>query len=203
VGSAAWDSSPPEARDALIADGQPVLLVERPLPGAADAVVTDGRAEFPAPLRELLAVDGPKVVVLARMFAHASASPSPRCASVDSAPPPPSPLSWLSPAGLRNAGQATFEVPGRALRHIIGRGGATIRRLEAGLGVLIGAVDGPGALASVSLCGPPERLADAELVLRLVGQGHRSLLGRLEEGPGAWAGSPEGDDGEAGGSRGE
>ena len=101
----------------------------------------------------------------------------------------PSPLTWLSLAGLHAAGQVTFEVPDRSLWHIIGRGGATIRQLEAALGVLVGAADRPGASAALSLCGPADRLAVAERVVRLVGQGHRSLLERLEEDPGTWAGS--------------
>ena len=106
-------------------------------------------------------------------------------------------LAWLSPAGLQAAGESTFEVAGRALRHIVGRGGATIRRLEAGLGVLIEVVDSPGGSATVSLCGPSVRLPNAKRVVRLLGQWHRSLLERLEEDPGAWVAS---DAGEAGGS---
>lgn len=67
-----------------------------------------------------------------------------------------------------------------------------IRRLEAALGVLVGAVDGPEGSAAISLCGSAERLLDAERLIRLVGQGHRSLLERLEEGPGTWAGPEAG-----------
>ena len=55
--------------------------------------------------------------------------------------------------------------------------------------MLVGVVDSPGGSAAVSLCGPVTRLADAEWVIRLVGQGHRSLLQRLDEDPGPWAGS--------------
>ena len=71
--------------------------------------------------------------------------------------------------------------------------------MEAVLGVLVGAVDGAEGSADVRLCGPPARLAFAGRVVRLVGLGHRSLLGRLEEGLGAWGAS---DVGEAGGSGG-
>ena len=151
----------------------------------------DGVAESFSHRSKLAAVTMETAADWARRFTHRGASPSPRCTS----PPPPSsaasapasPLGWVSAGGLARAGQVTFAVPGRALRHIIGRGGATVRRLEGLLGVLIGAVDGPGETASVSLCGPQARLAAAERVVRLVGQGHRSLLARLEERPGEWA----------------
>ena len=151
----------------------------------------DGVAESFANRSKLAAATMETAADWARRFTHRGASPSPRCSP--SPPPssaasaPPSPLGWLSAAGLARAGQATFVVPGRALRHIIGRGGATVRRLEALLGVLVGVVDGTGETASVSLVGPRERLAAAERLVRLVGQGHRSLLERLEERPGEWA----------------
>ena len=108
--------------------------------------------------------------------------------------PRPSPLDWVSPASLRAVGHATFEVAGHALQHIVGRGGATIRRLEAGLGVLVGVVDSPVGSTAVSLCGPAARLADAERLIRLVGQGHRSPLAQLEEVPGTWVAPDAGDD---------
>ena len=147
----------------------------------------DGRAEWTVMPRELAEMAEEDVGPLSRVFAHGAASPSPRCAAMFKDPTPRhSPLDWVSPAGLCAAGHATFEVAGRALRHIVGRGGATIRQLEAGLGVLVGVVDSPAGSAAVSLCGPPERLANAEAVIRLVGQGHRSLLQRLEEDPGTW-----------------
>ena len=190
-----WRALSEEARDEVVSRGRPVLLVD-PRPTAEGMVrVDDGRAERMAPVGELAEVGEEEVGPLSRIFAHAAASPSPRCAAaLGVSTLRPTPLDWLSPAGLRAAGQATFEVAGRALRHIIGRGGATIRRLEAGLGVLVGVVDSPGESAAVSLCGPAERLADAERVIRLVGRGHRSLLARLEEDPGTWAESDAGGD---------
>ena len=185
-----WRAMSEEAREALVCRGRPVLLVDPSLAAEGMVLVDDGRTERTAPLCELAEVAGEDVGQLARIFAQGAASPSPRCAAAFGDPTPRrSPLDWLSPAGLRAAGQATFEVASRALRHIVGRGGATIRRLEAALGVLVGVADSPGGSAAVSLCGPPGRLADAERVIRLVGQGHRSLLARLEEDPGTWAGS--------------
>ena len=190
AGMLPWKTASEEVREATILNGRPVLLVDAHLPDGEGMLVADGRFEFAAPPRDLAPVAAEDVGHYSLCFAHASASPSPRCASPSVGPTSrPSPLAWLSPAGLRTAGQVTFEVPDRSLRHIIGRGGATIRRLEAALGVLVGAADRPGASAAVSLCGPPNRLADAERVVRLIGQGHRSLLGRLEEDPGTWAGS--------------
>ena len=177
VSDPAWQTSSEEARKALISRGRSVLLVDPHLAAEGTVLVDDGRAEGPALMGELAEVPAEEVGRLARIFAHGAASPSPRCAAGFRIPAlQPSPLDWLSLAGLRTAGHATFEVAGRALRHIISHGGATIRRLEAGLGVLVGVVDSPGESAAVSLCGPAERLADAETVIRLVGQGHRSLL---------------------------
>ena len=179
-----------EARESLFAGGRPVLLVD-PRPSAAGTVrADDGHEELVVEVLDLVEVGPEEVGSLGRVFAHAAASPSPRCAALLRAPTPRrSPLAWLSPAGLQAAGHATFEVAARALRHLIGRGGATIRRLEAGLGVLVGVVDSPAGSAAVSLCGPPGRLTTAEAVIHLVSQGHRSLLQRLEEDPGTWAGS--------------
>ena len=187
---AAGEKAPPSR-------GYPVVVV-RSLPSQpGHLLVYDGAESYPVPIAELGASRSEGVEDMARPFTNADASPSRRCET----PPPPHPappsmLGWVSAAGLERAGQATFAVPGRALRHIIGRGGATVRRMEACLGVLIGAVDGPGDTAAVSLCGPPHRLAAAERLVRLVGQGHRSLLQRLEERPGAWAGAREPDAGE-------
>ena len=190
AGDLPWKTASEELREATILNGRPVLLVDAHLPHDEGMLVADGRFEFAAPSRDLVPVAAEDVGHCSRLFAHASASPSPRCASPSAVPTSrPSPLAWLSPAGLQSAGHATFEVAGRALRHIVGRGGATIRRLEAGLGVLIGVADSPGGSAAVSLCGPSARLPNAERVVRLIGQGHRSLLERLEEDPGTWAGS--------------
>ena len=189
------DSAPGfmEARRAAQAAGESVpasrgypVVVVRSLPSnPGHLLVYDGAETFPVPIVELGAASSAGVEDMARPFTHAAASPS----FCRESPPLPDPapssmLGWVSPFGLECAGQASFEVPGRALRHIIGRGGATVRRLEASLGVLIGAVDGPGGSATISLCGPPRRLAATERLVRLVGQGHRSLLGRLEESPG-------------------
>ena len=195
VGHPSWRTSSEEVRDAVISNGRPVLLVDPHPSATAEVLVADGHTEFAASLWELVQASADEVGPLSREFAHAAASPSPRCASLPVDPMlRPSPLSWLSLAGLQAADQATFSVPGRALRHIVGRGGATIRRIEAALGVMVGAVDCPNGSAAVSLCGPPNRLADAERVVRLIGQGHRTLLARLEEDPGTWAGSGAGND---------
>ena len=149
-------------------------------------LVFDGVETYPVPVAELKAPLSCGVEDVARPFTHVAAGPSSRCTSPEvPSPRPPSLLGWLSPEGLAHASEVTFAVPRSALRHIIGRGGAMIRRLEAALGVLVGAVDGPGASAAVSLCSPPARLNLAGRVVRLVGQGHRSLLGQLEEDPGA------------------
>ena len=170
------------------------MVDPRPSP-SGEVLVYDGREEWTARPRELAEVAEEDVGPLSRVFAHDAASPSPRCAAMFRTPTPrPLPLDWVLPAGLRATSHATFEVAGHALRHIVGRGGATIRRLEAGLGVLVGVVDSPAGSAAVSLCGPAERLADAERVIRLVGQGHRSLLARLEEDPGTWVAPDAGDD---------
>ena len=195
VSDPAWRALSEEARASLISRGRPVLLVDRRLAADGTVLMDDGQVERPALVGELTAVSAEEVGPLARLFAHGAASPSPRCAADFGIPASrPSPLAWLSPAGLRAAGQATFEVAGRALRHIVGRGGATIRRLEAGLGVLIGVVDSPAGSTAMSLCDPSARLADAERVVRLIGQGHQSLLARLEEAPGTWVEPDAGDD---------
>ena len=199
-----WATSSEEARDDTIRKGRPVLLIDLRRAMEGVVLVDDGRAVIEASPLELVAVSPEDVVPLSRRFAHASASPSPRCDSPFVGPTlQPSPLAWLSPAGLQDAGERSFEVPRAILRHVVGRGGATIRRLEAVLGVLVGVMDCPGDSATVSLCGPPDRLVDAARVVRLVGQGHRSLLARLEEGPGMWAGSGPAaaplDDGDSGG----
>ena len=166
-----------EVKEALIFCGRPVLLVD-PCPSVEGLVCADdGRAELAVVVLDLAEVGEAEIGSLGRVFAHAAASPSPRCAALLRDPTSRrSPLSWLSPAGLQAASHATFEVAGHALRHLIGRGGATIRHLEAGLGVLVGVVDSPAGPAAVSLCGPPGRLTTAEAVIRLVSQGHRSLL---------------------------
>lgn len=105
--------------------GYPVLLVDARPTECGDVLVTDGLDPFDAPPAELHTIPGLAVGAAAHAFTDAEASPSPRCASQSEAPPPtPAPLGWLSPAGLRCAGLAEFAVPGRALRHIIGRGGA-------------------------------------------------------------------------------
>ena len=124
VGHPSWRTSSEEARNATISNGRPVLLVDPRPSAAAEVPVDDGRAEFAASLWELVQASADEVVPLSREFAHAAASPSPRCAPlpVDTTPRP-LPLSWLSPAGLQAAGQVTISVPGRALRHIVGRGG--------------------------------------------------------------------------------
>ena len=184
-----------ETRAGPICRGRPVLLVDPRPTSTGEVLVDDGREEWTALPGDLAEVAEEDVGPLSRIFAHAAASPSPRCAAIFGVSTQRrSPLDWVLPAGLRAAGHATFEVAGGALRHIVGRGGATIRRLEEGLGVLVGVVDSPGGSAAVSLCGPAARLADAERVIRLVGQGHRSLLQRLDEDPGTWAGSDAAND---------
>ena len=185
-----WGAMSDEARDILFRGGRPVLLVDPRSSAEGTVCVDDGCAEIEAQVSDLAEFGAAEVGSLGRVFAHAVASPSPRCAPLLRDPTARrSPLSWLLPAGLQATAQATFEVTGRALRHLIGHGGTTIRRLEAGLGVLVGAADSPKGPATVSLCGPPGRLATAEAVICLVSQGHRSLLQRLDEDPGTWAGS--------------
>ena len=179
-----------------------VVLIDTQPTENGEYWVTDGRETVAAPEQELEDFEPGDVETIAWIFSHGAATPSPRCtedaAEIESpaakqarTPPEASRLGWLTTAGLRCAGQATFEVPGRALRHVIGRGGATIRRLEAALGVLIGASDGPGGKAVVALCGPSERLEDAEKVVRLVGQGHRTLLAHIVACAGGWVGEAE------------
>ena len=187
-GGAAHAAGPPLAAS----QGFPVVVV-RSTGDPAVLLVFDGVETYPVPVAELRAAPSDGVEDFAQPFTHVAAGPSSRCTSPEvPSPCPPSPLGWLSPEGLAQASEVTFTVPRSALRHIIGRGGATIRRMEAAVGVLVGVGDGPGDSAAVSLCGPPARLALGKQVVRLVGQGHRSLLGRLEEGLGAWAESDAG-----------
>ena len=106
-----------------------MLLVDPRPYASGEVLVDDGRAEWTASPGDLAEVAEEDVGPLSRIFAHAAASPSPRCATLFGvATQRRSPLDWLSPAGLRAAGQATFEVAGGALRHIVGRGGTTIRQ---------------------------------------------------------------------------
>lgn len=188
-----WADLTASEREDRVCEGHPVVVVTARDSDQGMVLIFDGVESYHVPLNEVAPVPADTVEWAARPFTHAAATPSPRSATpagpAAATPPPPSPLGWLSSAGLRDAGQATFEVPGRALRHIVGRGGATIRRLEAGLGVLIGALDGPGGSGAVALCGPPERLAPAERLIRLVGQGHRTVLARLADCVGALMGS--------------
>ena len=193
-GTSEWESLSPRGREALLHSAtRPVALIDATLSAAGAILVSDGRTTFEAPLLEVVTVDASDVEAASRMFANASASSSPRCPPVapSAAAPetlhPPS-LAWLTPAGLGAAAHRTFEVPRASLRFVIGRGGHTIRRLEAGLGILIGAADGVGdGAGQVSLCGPGPRLAVAEQVVRLVAAGHRSVVGRVANAPGTWA----------------
>ena len=164
-GEAGHANGPPLAPS----QGYPVVVV-RSTRDPAVLLVFDGVETYPVPIAELCAATSRGVEDFARPFTHVAAGPSSRCTSPEvPSPRPPSLLGWLSPEGLAHASEVTFAVPRSALRHIIGRGGAMIRRLEAALGVLVGAVDGPGASAAVSLCGPSARLDLAGRVVRLVG----------------------------------
>lgn len=158
--------------------GHPVVLVARQDEEQGLLTVFDGVESFAVHRSELYTVGAQELEGVARMFTHFAASPAP------STPTPAAsvaPLSWLTPGGLCLAEQGTFEVPRTSLRFVIGRGGGTIRRLEAALGVLIGAIDGTEGTARVSLCSPGPRLAMAERVVRLVAAGHRSIVSRVEQ----------------------
>ena len=150
--------------------------------------VFDGVESFAVHRSELYLVGEEELESVARMFTHFAATPSPTCpAQAAPTQAPSTALSWLTPGGLCLAKQSTFEVPRASLWFVIGRGGDTIRRLEAGLGVLIGVVDCGEGVGQVSLCGPGPRLVVAERVVRLVGAGHRSIVRRVVEDPAQWA----------------
>ena len=166
------------ARQGVPRAGHPVVFVGMQDEEQGLLTVFDGVESFAVHRSELYTVGEQELEGVARMFTHFAASPAPNtptpAASV-------APLGWLTPGGLCLAEQGTFEVPRTSLRFVIGRGGGTIRRLEAALGVLIGAIDGAEGTARVSLCGPSPRLAMAERVVRLVAAGHRSIVSRVEQ----------------------
>ena len=82
--------------------------------------------------------------------------------------------------GLQSAECAELPISSRALPHLIGKRGRTIRRLESALGVLLGVMDMSGDSAIVSVVGPRDRVVGARRIIELVSKGARSLLDHLE-----------------------
>ena len=118
-----------------------------------------------------------------RELSHGAASPSPHSDTHSDAPLDP--WDWMSGRGLLDAGSLELHVPQSCLPHLIGKKGSFIRVLENKLGVIIGVMDGPRELATVSLVGPIERLELAGRVVEIVSKGARSFLDHLQ-----WPPSP-------------
>ena len=89
---------------------------------------------------------------------------------------------WLTPVGLAQAKSLAVQVPKRAVSHLVGKGGATIRMIEEVIGVVIGIIDGQDGQASVSLVGPQHRVAAAQSIIQaVIGGGAWSLLHRIKD----------------------
>ena len=137
-----------------------------------ELVVSDGQKTFHA-LPWELAYTWPDQALASRLLSHGAATPSPRCSR------DPRRWDWLTPEGLATAARRAVAVPKAAIPHLIGRGGRGIRETEESLGLLIGIMDGAQGDATVTLIGPEEKLEVGAAVVTALGQGVRSVLGRL------------------------
>ena len=69
-------------------------------------------------------------------------------------------------------------VPRRAIPHLVGKGGSTIRQIEELTGIIVGVAEGE---AMVTLFGPASRVMAARPVIQCLARGAGSLLSRLRE----------------------
>ena len=134
--------------------------------------VNDGWKTFCAMSSEL-EYPWPDHTLASRLLSHGAATPSPRCL------PDPRRWEWLTPEGLATAAHRAVTVPRASIPHLIGRGGRGIRQAEESLGLLIGLMDRAQGDATVTLIGPEEKLEMGAAVVTALGQGVRSVLGRL------------------------
>jgi hypothetical protein len=148
--------------------------------------VSDGVAPAWADASDLEEVEDDEIrdvdhAAAARLFSHATATPSPRCTTAAKE----ADWDWLTAEGLGAAGEASLSVPPSAVPHLLGRGGRMIGKLENRLGVLIGVADAKrrGGMVTATLVGPVARLPLAQKVVALVSKGVFSILDRLPPGP--------------------
>ena len=140
----------------------------------------DGANSFFAPIDQLMELVVPNSVV-ARLQSGEGVSPSapdcitPQASIIDR-------WEWLTPSGLAQAQSATVPLPPKAVPHLVGKGGATIRMIENLIGVIIGVIDGHDGQASVSLVGPQHSIDAARpLIQAVAGGGAWSLLRRIHD----------------------
>ena len=143
-------------------------------------LVFDGRATYVVPLFGLQRYFATTADV-PRALAHFAASSSPRCEAPSGGASPR--WAWLTAQGLRNAATRELAVARGSIRHLVGRAGRTVTRLEETLGIMIGISDAENGTATVALCGPPERLDLAAEVVICISKGLRSILDRLRDVP--------------------
>ena len=74
-----------------------------------------------------------------------------------------------------------LSVPRRAIPHLEGKGGSTIRQIEELTGIIVGVADTAEGEAMVTLFGPASRVTAARPVIQCLARGAGSLLSRLRE----------------------
>ena len=89
--------------------------------------------------------------------------------------------SWLTVRGLAEAGTRELEVPQGVVGHLVGKRGATIRKIEDHFGVIVGIMDGCTGTAKVTVVGPETRLDGVGKLIQCLAKGARSLISRLIE----------------------
>ena len=142
--------------------------------------VTDGANDFFVAEEELTELEVSSCLV-ARLQSGAGASPS---ATVLPTPQKsvPDVWEWLTPVGLAQAQSSAVPVPKGVVPHLVGKGGATIRKIEELIGVIIGVMDGQDGQAQISLVGPQQKVAAArQLIIAATGGGVWSLLRRIKD----------------------
>ena len=142
-------------------------------------IVSDGESTFTVDVRDMRTMVVPRAIV-PRLQSQAGASAAP----TRSAPPGLSKAgcwSWLSPSGLEEAEVQELLVPRRAIPHLVGKGGSTIRQIEELTGIIVGVADTAEGEAMVTLFGLALRVTAARLVIQCLARGGRSLLSRLRE----------------------
>ena len=149
-------------------------------PNQEQRLVFDGRATYAVPLNGLRRFFATTADV-PRALAHFSAGTSPRCEAPSGGASPR--WAWLTAQGLRSAATRELAVARGSIRHLVGRAGRIVTRLEDTLGVMIGISDGATGTATVVLCGPQERLDFAAEVVVCLSKGLRSILDRLRDVP--------------------